>query len=150
MFAKSLERSQALSAQIRGLEISKEYLCRVEGEFPLDEIEVTQPIEVFSSKIGVCGVDPQGKPCTTQFKRLSYNGKSSVVLAKPRHGRMHQIRVHLQFLGHPIVNDYLYNDTVRSVDWKNDDGDDVYLYYYYHQYHEIMSEIDYDLSVYRR
>ena len=35
-----------------------------------------------------------------------------MVLCKPRTGRMHQIRVHLQFLGYPVVNDPLYNHTV--------------------------------------
>ncbi|XP_022685653.1 RNA pseudouridylate synthase domain-containing protein 2-like isoform X1 [Varroa jacobsoni] len=112
MFAKSLERSQFMSSQIRSLAVQKEYLCRVEGEFPVDEVEVSEPIEVFSNKIGVCGVGREGKACTTLFKRLSFNGKSSVVLAKPKQGRMHQIRVHLQYLGHPIVNDSLYNDVI--------------------------------------
>lgn len=115
MFAKSLERSQFMSSQIRSLAVQKEYLCRVEGEFPVDEVEVSEPIEVFSNKIGVCGVGREGKACTTLFKRLSFNGKSSVVLAKPKQGRMHQIRVHLQYLGHPIVNDSLYNDVVSRL-----------------------------------
>lgn len=59
----------------------------------------TEPIEVVSYKIGVCRVSPKGKDCQTEFERLSYNGKTSVVLCKPRTGRMHQIRVHLQYLG---------------------------------------------------
>ncbi|OQR74681.1 RNA pseudouridylate synthase domain-containing protein 2-like [Tropilaelaps mercedesae] len=112
LFAKRLERSQLMSSQMRSLAVQKEYLCRVEGEFPANEVEISQPIEVLSSKIGVCMVSPLGKECTTVFKRLSFNGKSSVVLARPKHGRMHQIRVHLQYLGYPIVNDTLYNDVI--------------------------------------
>ena len=54
-------------------------------------------------------VSPKGKESKTTFERLNYNGKSSTVLAKPLTGRMHQIRVHLQWLGHPIVNDSFYN-----------------------------------------
>lgn len=54
-------------------------------------------------------MDPQGKPCETVFQRLSYNGHSSVVRCRPLTGRTHQIRVHLQFLGHPILNDPIYN-----------------------------------------
>ena len=67
------------------------------------------PIEVVSHKIGVCRVSPGGKPCHTDFQRLSYDGKNSVVLCRPKTGRMHQIRVHLQYLGYPILNDPLYN-----------------------------------------
>lgn len=62
-------------------------------------IECKEPIEVVSYKIGVCKVSAKGKECTTVFQKLGYNGKTSVVLCKPKTGRMHQIRVHLQFLG---------------------------------------------------
>ena len=62
-------------------------------------IECKEPIEVVSYKIGVCKVSPKGKDCTTTFEKLGYNGKTSVVLCKPLTGRMHQIRVHLQYLG---------------------------------------------------
>lgn len=84
----------------------------MEGEFPEEEVVCSEPIEVVSYKIGVCKVSEKGKDCVTRFKRLSYNGKSSVVLCKPQTGRMHQIRVHLQYLGYPVVNDPLYNHVV--------------------------------------
>lgn len=44
-------------------------------------------------------MSPKGKDCITIFEKLGYNGKTSIVLCKPKTGRMHQIRVHLQFLG---------------------------------------------------
>lgn len=62
-------------------------------------IECKEPIEVVSYKIGVCKVSAKGKDCLTVFQKLGFNGKTSVVLCKPRTGRMHQIRVHLQYLG---------------------------------------------------
>jgi hypothetical protein len=48
------------------------------------------------------------KEAATLFRKLSFNGKTSVVEVKPLHGRTHQIRLHLQFLGHPIANDPCY------------------------------------------
>jgi len=101
-----------VACRILTFQVHKQYVCRVEGEFPEEEVICSEPIEVVSYKIGVCKVSEKGKDCVTRFKRLSYNGKSSVVLCKPQTGRMHQIRVHLQYLGYPVVNDPLYNHVV--------------------------------------
>ncbi|XP_037048058.1 uncharacterized protein C18B11.02c-like isoform X4 [Bradysia coprophila] len=112
LFGRSPKKARQMEHQIRNRQVQKEYVCRVEGEFPEGSIECKEPIEVVSYKIGVCKVSPKGKDCTTIFQKLGFNGKTSVVLCKPRTGRMHQIRVHLQFLGYPVVNDPLYNHEV--------------------------------------
>ncbi|XP_054421553.1 pseudouridylate synthase RPUSD2 [Pteronotus mesoamericanus] len=109
MFAKTAAVSERIHEQVRDRQLEKEYVCRVEGEFPAEEVTCKEPILVVSYKVGVCRVDSRGKPCETVFQRLSYNGHSSVVRCRPLTGRTHQIRVHLQFLGHPILNDPIYN-----------------------------------------
>jgi len=86
-------------------------VCRVEGEFPESELVCEEPILVVSFKIGLCRVDPKGKECRTVFQRLSFNGRTSVVRCLPLTGRTHQIRVHLQYLGFPILNDPIYGST---------------------------------------
>ena len=43
-----------------------------------------------------------------RFRRLSLHGEYSLVECRPRTGRQHQIRVHLEHAGHPIVGDKLY------------------------------------------
>ncbi|KAL1513461.1 hypothetical protein ABEB36_002869 [Hypothenemus hampei] len=112
LFGRSPKKARQMEHQIRNRLVSKEYVCRVEGEFPDGMVECKEPIEVVSYKIGVCKVSPKGKECSTFFQKLGYNGKTSIVLCKPKTGRMHQIRVHLQYLGYPVVNDPLYNHEV--------------------------------------
>jgi len=112
MFGRNPRKAREMEQQIRNRQVLKEYVCRVEGEFPEGKTECGQPVEVVSYKIGVCKVSAHGKECRTEFERLSYNGVTSVVLCRPFTGRMHQIRVHLQYLGFPVMNDPLYNHTV--------------------------------------
>lgn len=122
IFAKNSRRAHEMEQNIQEHKVSKVYVCRVSGEFPLGpadedgEIVVDQPLEHLPGKIGITVVMAEGKASKTRFKRLHYNGKTSAVLCKPQSGRMHQIRVHLQFLGHPIVNDKLYNSDAFGSD----------------------------------
>jgi len=114
MFGRTPRYARIMEAQIRNRQVNKQYVCRVEGRFPEQTIECNQPIEVVSYKIGVCKVSNKGKSCSTTFQLVGYNEKTniSVVLCFPHSGRMHQIRVHLQYLGFPVKNDPLYNHVV--------------------------------------
>lgn len=113
--ALNSRRAHELEVMMKNRDVQKEYVCRVDGKFPLGDgaddgfITVDQPLDTVPGKIGVVVAIPEGKPSVTSFKLLNYNGKTSAVLCRPRTGRMHQIRVHLQYLGHPITNDSLYN-----------------------------------------
>ncbi|KAI5102231.1 RNA pseudouridylate synthase domain-containing protein 2 [Silurus meridionalis] len=111
LFARTLEMSKKLDRMVRDRQLEKEYVCRVEGEFPDSEVVCEEPILVVSFKVGVCRVDPKGKDSRTVFQKLSYNGRSSVVRCLPLTGRTHQIRVHLQYLGFPILNDPIYGSS---------------------------------------
>ncbi|WPK24890.1 hypothetical protein PUMCH_002189 [Australozyma saopauloensis] len=97
--------------QIRERTVRKEYIARVKGKFPLGNIKADQPLFTRSPKHALNIVDfDNGKPAETEFKRISYDvtTNTSVVKCHPLTGRTHQIRVHLQYLGHPIANDPIY------------------------------------------
>ena len=55
-------------------------------------------------------VDPNGKEAETFYKVLKTNGQRTLVELKPTTGRTHQLRVHMKYLGHPIVGDPVYGD----------------------------------------
>jgi len=109
MFAKTVSKAQEMEACVKGRLVQKEYLCRVVGEFPREPVICSEPITVVSHKVGVCQAKPDGKEAETEFILVHFNGKSSLVRCLPHTGRMHQIRVHLQYLGFPIINDPIYN-----------------------------------------
>lgn len=123
IFTKTTKKSQEISEQIRERKVEKEYICRVVGNFPDGIIHCKEPLEIISPKMGISIVSPTGKECETIFEKLSYNGTSSVVCCKPLTGRMHQIRVHLQYLGHPIINDPIYNHEHVFGPLKGKNGD---------------------------
>ncbi|KAF2490036.1 pseudouridine synthase [Lophium mytilinum] len=132
---KNKEAAERMSEQIRSRTVRKEYITRVVGEFPEGEVVCDQPILQISPKLGLNRVRANGKEARTVFKRLAYyppkggdNGVAgdiaenqktkgmewknlrgySILRCMPLTGRTHQLRVHLQFLGHPIANDPIY------------------------------------------
>ncbi|KAI9596770.1 pseudouridine synthase [Syncephalis fuscata] len=116
--ALTKQRAKQMEQAFRARKVQKEYVCRVLGNFH-ERVICHEPILTVSHKLGLNAVRPieeGGRPCETEFERLSYNGCTSVVKCYPRTGRTHQIRVHLQHLGHPIANDPLYaNPTIRKA-----------------------------------
>ncbi|KAJ2082200.1 DRAP deaminase [Coemansia sp. RSA 988] len=115
--------ARQLKANMDEHTIQKEYVCKVIGEFPKGKIICNQPIRVVAHKLALNCVDPkQGKPSLTEFERLRVDGKYSIVYCRPKTGRTHQIRVHLQFLGFPIANDPLYNNKEVWGDKLGKDG----------------------------
>jgi len=104
--------ARSLTAEFQNGTIRKEYIARAKGEFPEEEITCDQPLLTVDRQMGLNIVHPDGKPAVTIFKRLHYdaNTDSSVIHCRPMTGRSHQIRVHLQFLGHPIANDPIYSE----------------------------------------
>ncbi|KAF8190818.1 tRNA-pseudouridine synthase [Pholiota molesta] len=92
--------------------VRKEYVARVKGKFPSEEITCEEPLLTVDRQMGLNIVHPKGKTAKTVFNLIRYdaNTDSSVVRCRPFTGRSHQLRVHLQFLGYPIANDPIYSE----------------------------------------
>lgn len=107
--AKTVSGLKKMFAQLTERNVEKWYIARVKGEFPI-EATVDQPLETYEPRLTLNRVAAEGKPLVTQFRRVAYDPVSdtSIIECKPLTGRTHQIRVHLQFIGHPIANDPIY------------------------------------------
>lgn len=90
-------------------EINREYLAIVKGKFK--DCIVTKPIGKDRHVNNKYRVSDTGKFAKTYFKCLKYRNGYSLVSCKLETGRTHQIRVHLSYLGFPIVNDEIYGKT---------------------------------------
>lgn len=111
--AKHGRAAAALREAMNRGEIAKSYLAIVHGHPARTEFMVDQPIlrrgrmcdsAVFVRRM----VHPEGKPARTRCEVLGFFGDYSLIRCAPLTGRTHQIRVHLESEGHPIVGDKIY------------------------------------------
>jgi 23S rRNA pseudouridine1911/1915/1917 synthase len=85
----------------------KQYIAIVEGKLE-GEGTIDAPIIRLEESIIKRGVSSEGDESITNYKVLMSSDSVSVVLVTPVTGRTHQIRVHMAYIGHPIVGDFLY------------------------------------------
>lgn len=100
--------ARSLYEQFLGRTIRKEYLAVAFGETAWTETVVDAPLGPEGGEIKVRQKVGEGQSAVTEFTRLATDGRLSLVSARPRTGRLHQIRAHLAHLGHPVVGDKLY------------------------------------------
>ena len=108
MVAKNNKAHEFLSEQIKTKSAERKYLAVVNGNFDCLEGTVDAPILRHPTKPEKMAVVEGGKPSVTHFKVLEQFKGYSFLELKLETGRTHQIRVHMNHIGHPLVNDSLY------------------------------------------
>lgn len=114
MVVKDDSVHQELARQFHDREVKKEYLAVCEGNVELDSDLIDVPLgqhRRHKEKMAVRW--DAGKEAQTIYEVEERLGRFTVVRCWPHTGRTHQIRVHLQHIGHPIVADPLYGRRSR-------------------------------------
>ncbi len=116
MFAKNEEFQKKAIKEFKANRVYKEYVAIVEGKV-IDEIEIDKPILTTKdrgsakSKIDV----KKGKPAKSTVYPLLVEGNKSKIKVVIESGRTHQIRVHLNSVGLPIIGDLMYGKPATNI-----------------------------------
>lgn len=96
--------------------ISREYLAIVRGSITPPQGTIDAPIARKPGSVLERQVDfAQGEHAITHYRVLNEQNGHSLVSLLLETGRTHQIRVHMKYLGHPLIGDYLYNPDMEHI-----------------------------------
>jgi tRNA pseudouridine32 synthase/23S rRNA pseudouridine746 synthase len=109
VFARGLATQRSLSAAFAERRVEKGYEAWVDGVVDGEQGEIDEPLAADWPDRPRQKVDREcGKPSMTRWQVLARAAGRTRLALQPLTGRSHQLRVHLQFIGHPICGDPLY------------------------------------------
>jgi 23S rRNA pseudouridine1911/1915/1917 synthase len=108
MVAKNDQTHKALAEQLKNHTSLRKYIALVHGNFSHDTGKIEAPIARSKKNRKRQAVIKNGKPAVTYFKVLERFENYTLIELKLKTGRMHQIRVHMAYINHPIAGDPLY------------------------------------------
>ena len=118
LVARDRDTYRTMKREVKRGRVEHTYFALVDGHLEgNDYIDV--PIGNSKRKRGKLTVAREGRPAKTSYSALSYysSGEEHYTLLKvePDSSRMHQMRVHLSWLGYPIVGDTLYGPSRQHI-----------------------------------
>lgn len=109
LVAKNDKVHNILAEAIQKKEVVREYVALVEGIITEDTATIDAPIgRDINNRKKMCVTSTNSKEAVTHIKVLERLNKATLIRCKLETGRTHQIRVHLSYIGHPVVNDPVY------------------------------------------
>ena len=113
--AKDSETKSKLQKQFQDRKAHKTYLAIIDGAPKHPEAKIDLPIGRNPKIPSSFRVDAKGKAAVTHYRVLASSDRYGVVELKPVTGRTHQLRVHLAYIGCPIVGDSLYGGSKSPI-----------------------------------
>ncbi len=107
--AKNDKAHDSLANQLKDKTLSRIYIALVYGVINHDTGEIDAPISRDDNDRKKMAIKEDGKDAITYFKVLERYKNASLIECKLETGRTHQIRVHMKYINHPIVNDPVYS-----------------------------------------
>lgn len=106
--ARTKNAFRDLKGQFKDREVEKEYFALVSGQFEENHGLIDAPVGRSSKDKTKMTVKLGGKEAQTRFKVINQLSDSTLLKVKPLTGRTHQIRVHMDYIGHRILGDRYY------------------------------------------
>lgn len=114
VFGRTLNAQQKLTAQFEARTVEKSYLALVTGYVAADG-EVDLPIEVDEGSSRARIDKRHGKPSKTRYRIIERVAGNTLLECIPETGRLHQIRVHMAAIGHPLAVDSVYSTSTELM-----------------------------------
>ena len=110
VIAKMPKALKMIQNEFREKRVEKTYHALVHAKWPEQLKKIDMPLKKNQLHSGerLVRIDKEGKTAETHFKVLQHFGRASLIEAVPTTGRTHQIRVHCQHAGYPIIGDSKY------------------------------------------
>lgn len=109
LVAKTNEAHLSLAQQIKDKTVKREYECIVNGNVTAKKGIIDAPIGRHpTSRLKMAVTPNNSKHAVTHFEVIEYLNNATYMRCRLETGRTHQIRVHMQYIGHPVLGDPVY------------------------------------------
>ena len=116
--AKDEKTHELLSEMIKNKEVERKYIAIVEGVIPHETGTIDAPIgRDINNRQKMAVTSVNGKDSITHFRVLERFSKYTLIECTLETGRTHQIRVHMAYIGYPIVNDPVYGRSKNTTEY---------------------------------